>query len=435
MSGYFEIDASWPDAQSRADDVAEISIRLGDDVLTRIADLAANTNRDFVRASAVSLGLWFADNWWRLRCEPIDDANLPSVDWRLRHELSAASGGTQWPPMMIYSGGERVTFAPSINRQPSIGQLRFLETRVRTIQASQFELGVDDFFTLVLDNCANSNDAPVLGTLVHQLKAERNEPELAAWRRLEACLGFDADEAPADVIDHFLKISDRLNERDIEEAAIAAQGASSPAVLDDAIAASEASELVLDFGITERVNLNQGDILYPSPWQQAEAAASQVRDFIGQGHNPISDKAFASLLLSRWEDIKAASDTARQLPYAARLRTTKSKQKVALQSVRDFDRRFEISRLLGDAIWTDESAFGPISSAKSDRQKFQRAFAQSLLCPLRGVRDYVDFQNPKPHQITRCAEAYHVHPHVVRNLLIYKHILPLETLDQHLEVA
>ena len=160
-----------------------------------------------------------------------------------------------------------------------------------------------------------------------------------------------------------------------------------------------------------------------------------MRDFIGQGHNPISDKAFASLLLSRWEDIKAASDTARQLPYAARLRTTKSKQKVALQSVRDFDRRFEISRLLGDAIWTDESAFGPISSAKSDRQKFQRAFAQSLLCPLRGVRDYVDFQNPKPHQITRCAEAYHVHPHVVRNLLIYKHILPLETLDQHLEVA
>lgn len=435
MSAYFEIAATWPDAAFREDDVAEITIRLGGDILTRIADVEATTNRDFFRASAVSLALWFADNWWRLRCEPVDDANLPSADWRIRHELNAASGGTQWPPIMIYSGGERVTFAPSLSRQQSLGRLRYLDTRIRTIQASQFEVGVDNFFNLVLEGCATASDAPVLRTLVDQLVTERRTPDLAAWRRLEACLGFDADEAPAEVVEGFLAISDRLNARDLEEAAIAAQGIHSPGVLENVIAASEASELVLDFGLADRIDLTQVDMPYPSPWQLAEAAAAQVRDHFGLRYQPISDKAFADLLLTRWVDLKSASGTARKLPYAARLRTTYSNQKVALQSIWSADRRFEISRLLGDAIWTGESAFGPISSAKSDRQKFQRAFAQSFLCPLGGVREFVNFDNPKQREIQNCAAAFSVHPHVVRNLLVYKHILPPGTLDDQLEAT
>ncbi|MFL6844656.1 MAG: hypothetical protein ACJ8ER_07225 [Allosphingosinicella sp.] len=435
MSGYFEISASWPEPSERQADVAEISIRLGDEILTRIADLESNTNREYFRASAVSLSLWFADNWWRLRCEPVDNTSLPSVDWRMRHELSAASGGTQWPPVMIYSGGDRVTFAPSLSRQHAAAKLRYLDTRVRTIQASQFEVGIDNFFNLVLESCAHSNDAPVLRELVDQLVVERKEPELTAWRRLEACLGYDADEAPSEVVERFLAISDRLNERDLEEAAIAAQGAHSADILESAIAASEASDVVLDFKLAERVDLSKTELAYPSPWQLAELAASQLRDGFGLHSAPISDKSLSDLLLARWDDLKATTETGRNLPYATRLRTTQSKQKVTLISTRTDAVRFEVSRLLGDAIWTDESAFGPISSAKSDRQKFQRAFAQSFLCPLRGVREFVDFDNPKSEDIRACAEAFHVHPHVVRNLLVYKYVLPPETLDDQLEVA
>lgn len=435
MSGYFEVSASWPESREREADVAEISIRLGDEMLTRIADIETNTNREFFRASAVSLSMWFADNWWRLRCEPVDNTRFPSIDWRMRHELSAASGGTQWPPIMIYSGGDRVTFAPSLSRQQAVGRLRYLDTRVRTIQASQFEVGIDNFFNLVLESCANSVDAPVLRELVDQLVTERKEPELTAWRRLEACLGYDADEAPSEVVERFLAISDLLDTRDLEEAAIAAQGACSADILERAIAASEASQLVLDFKLAERVDLSKTEEAYPSPWQLAELAASQLRDSFGLNSGPIGDKPLSDLLLTRWEDLKAATDTARNAPYATRLRTTQSKQKVTLVSTRTDALRFEVSRLLGDAIWTGESPFGPISSAKSDRQKFQRAFAQSFLCPLRGVREFVNFDNPKPNDIRACAEAFHVHPHVVRNLLVYKHVLPPETLDDQLEVA
>ena len=83
-SNYFAFSAAWPKID---DDVAEISLRVGDRVISRIADTDKQTVRDYFRASSTSLAFWLADNWWRLRWETIKDFKLPSVDWRLRHEL------------------------------------------------------------------------------------------------------------------------------------------------------------------------------------------------------------------------------------------------------------------------------------------------------------------------------------------------------------
>lgn len=434
MTGYFEISAARPEGQ-KAGEIAEVSIRVGEEILTRIADLESQTTRDFFRASAVTLALWFADNWWRLRSEPIDDPTLPSADWRLRHELAAASGGTLWPPIMIYSGGERVTFAPSIGRRHTSGSLRYLDTRVRTITAQQFELGVDEFFNVVLDGFASEPDAKILKALIQQLVIERGEAGLASWRRLEACLGYDADEAPEDVVRALLAMSSKLAPNDLQEAAIASQGNTAASDLSLAIEATEASENLLNFGLAERVDLEKVDVSYPSPWQLAEEAARQVRDIVALDRGPISDKALGDLLLANWERLKANTNTGRVIPYAARLRGSNSTEKVALGSVTDVDRRFEVARLFGDAIWTKQSPFGLISDAKTDRQKFQRAFAQSLLCPLRDIRQTVSFENPKRKQIVEASSKYGVHPHVIRNLLVYKGILPRETLDDQLEAA
>jgi hypothetical protein len=91
--------------------------------------------------------------------------------------------------------------------------------------------------------------------------------------------------------------------------------------------------------------------------------------------------------------------------------------------------------MLGDAIWTQGSLFGVISRAKTDRQKYQRAFAQSLLCPIPDLRNHVNFDEPRMDQIERAAQYFHVHINVVRNLLVYKGVLPRETLDDQLEAA
>lgn len=435
MSGYFEIETNWP-AQPEPDvaDVAEIAIRVGNDYLTRVADIAARTNRDFFRGSATTLAFWLTDNWWRLRHEPLDSAKHPGADWRLRHELSSASGGTLWPPLMIYSGGERVIFAPILSRRPPIEPLQFLDTRVRSITGTQFEAGIDSFFKSVMEQCARSADADVLATLICQLETEREENELAAWRKLEARLGFDPDEAPQATVEGMLRLAPVIGADEIEEAASAFPGTTSSTALQTVLEASQASKLEINLANVDRIDPTQGTRNYPSPWQMAESAARQVRDIYAIDNGPLSDKAFGNLLLTRWQSLKAATETMRALPYAARLRGTNKNEKVVIQSTNPIDLRFEVARLLGDAIWTRESAFGPVSDARTDRQKFQRAFAQSLLCPYDDLRKHVDLDDPRDEQIENAAEKFGVHFNVVRNLLAYKGALR-ETLEDQLETV
>ena len=194
---HFMVALEWQDAPpSGGNDSAEITIRLGQHVLTRLADLERETTRDFFRASATQLGLWFADNWWRLRWETISDPRFLSVDWRLRHELSSANGGTLWPPLMIYGAGDRVIFAPSVSRKATIGPQQYFDIPVGSTLGDEYEAEIDRLFESVVQHCTRSVDYEALATVVKQLRTERADPELSGWRRLEACLGFDPDQAP-----------------------------------------------------------------------------------------------------------------------------------------------------------------------------------------------------------------------------------------------
>jgi hypothetical protein len=76
-----------------------------------------------------------------------------------------------------------------------------------------------------------------------------------------------------------------------------------------------------------------------------------------------------------------------------------------------------------------------ISKAKTDRQKFQRAFAQNLLVPFSDLATRIELANPTALQIQQAAIHYHVHPNVITRLLILEGVLPEETLGERLEAA
>jgi hypothetical protein len=227
-------------------DVAEIGIYLGDRALTQLLDVTTNQVRDFIRASAVSLGLWFADNWWRLRWEPIPDYRAITADWRLRHELTSAPGGTTWPPLMIYGVGARVVLAPIAVNMETGGLVEYRPVPVSIMPGQVYEEGLDAFFKSVMATCANAQDGLALTALVGQLETERRTPEVAAWRRLEARLGYDPDTAPEGVIENLSEKEERLGADAVEEAAVGCPGARAPEVLEQAVAASLASEVKVD---------------------------------------------------------------------------------------------------------------------------------------------------------------------------------------------
>jgi hypothetical protein len=172
-----------------------------------------------------------------------------------------------------------------------------------------------------------------------------------------------------------------------------------------------------------------------SDWTLAEDAAPQLRRVAGRPNGPLLNKALIEILAIHWQTVSRARATARYLPYGARLPGDGAIDRIALQSQTSRGKRFELGRILGDAVWTRHSNFGVISRGKTDRQKFQRAFAQSLICPFDDLRSHVDLTNPTDDQIEAAARRYHVHRSVVTTLLVHKNILPRETLGEKIEAA
>ncbi len=78
-------------------------------------------------------------------------------------------------------------------------------------------------------------------------------------------------------------------------------------------------------------------------------------------------------------------------------------------------RRFALARMLADAVWMGSEAFGVVSRARTERQKFQRGFAQALLCPFQEVPRFIEAEDPAEQQ--------------------NKNILPRETLLDLLEAC
>jgi len=83
---------------------------------------------------------------------------------------------------------------------------------------------------------------------------------------------------------------------------------------------------------------------------------------------------------------------------------------------------------LGDAIWSKLSPLGPISRTATARQKFQRAFAASILCPAAGLISFVGHENPSDEDISAAARHFHVSERVVRSVLVNKRLMDRQRL-------
>jgi hypothetical protein len=424
----FSFAANWP----TPGDAAEISIRLGQSVISRIADTHKGTVRDYFRASSTGLALWLADNWWRLRWETVHEARIPTVEWRLHHELNSASGGALWPPVMIFSVGDRIAFAPSVGKNTIDGPQAYFDFKIGMVAASDYEAELDEFFAAVLGQCANSVDGEALNVLLKQIRIERQDSELAAWRRLEACLGFDPDSAPDEVIEALIDLERVAGEDGVEEAAHAQPGKAAPKTLSEAIDATQQSKIEIDLSLAEKLSCDWLLPSYVTPWRMAEAAATELRSIIGVPRGRIDNRVFGDIFKSRWETLKAATATARHLSYGARI-SSDSKFKVSLQTLRPHDRRFELTRQFADAVWQRNSEFGIVSRSKSDRQRFQRAFANSLLCPFDDLQYILDVDDPTPEAMESAAMSFGVNKSVVRNQLVYKGYLPFENSSEEAE--
>jgi hypothetical protein len=431
----FRIDGEWPIPPRAGErDVAHIRISAENTPLIRLVDLEAKEERDYVRSSAVSLALWLADNWWRLRYESLPNGSTPSPDWRLRHELTSVPGGALWPPIMIHSTGDRVLATHTFGKPLDVGSLRYFLRPVTSVSGAGYETGVDAFFNQVLEICSGAQDGKALGSVVSALRRERENLEFSAWRQLEARLGFDPGGAPDGLVQKLSTLETKVGEAGLDEAASAVPGSRSADFLEKSVEAAKNSEITADWEVTDNLPRDRIRVGAAPPWKLAREAAYQVRQAASLHDGPIKGAPFADLFRAPEEELKKKPATARRLPYGIRLESNGRRQKLAVQSANFRDRRFELACALGDSVWV-KSGFGVTSRAKTDRQKFQRAFAQNFLAPFADVKRHIDLVSPTSDQIEQAAKLFYVNPNVIRRLLMLEGVITDLTWDDQLESA
>lgn len=413
----FEIDVQ-KTAEAPPDAPAALAIGSGHIVLTRLLRQGANAPEDQLKAPPAQLAFWLIDNWWRLRWECVPPFG-PTPEWRLAHDLSSMSGYA-WPRLAIWGEGNRIGLSARSDPAGVVGPVRYLTDALIYISAAAFEREADRFLDVVSQETAGfASDWQALRAQIDVLTAERADPEICDWRRLEAELGYDIDEAPEALINILQRFQKEYGTGAVTEAALAVQGDRSAAVLEEEIAVANEHHWQCDLRRTALLVDGLEKQADDPPWRLGEMAAAELRAKVGYPTGPLRNRVLADILNVRPQALRGVQGV-RELAYGLRLNTGRWRgEVVALSSRWPADRRFEFTRALGDAIWSGNERLGPLTRAKSARQKFQRAFAQSLLCPYEALRDYIG-DDTSDGALWAAAREFHVSDRLIRSLLVNK---------------
>ena len=302
------------------------------------------------------------------------------------------------------------------------------------VSADQFETAVDRFLQQAAE--ARSEDRTALQAQLEALNSERNDQDATTWRRLEAQLGYDADEAPDHLIEAALEYIETYGRGGVEEAIAAVRGETSIETLGEAVSIAQRSPVTCDLreAVTAAGSVKRGPEV--RIWESAEDAAMQVRRALGVDKGPLKNTRLKDLLKVSREDFRARAGSTTKLSYGLRLRREDQKRNVvALDARWPQNRRFDFSRALGDAIWSGDDALGPMTKAKTRRQKFQRSFAQSLLCPYDDLMAYMNTGYPNEDDVAAAARHFHVSERVVQTLLVNKGTIDRKRFDEMVEAG
>lgn len=416
-----------PSPQPNPEGIAALSVMVGDIVMTRLVRPGANTSSDTVRIPAAPLGFWIADHWWRLRWEP--KSAKPNDDWRIAHSMPAIGHGHAWPPITIWGDRDRVMLISRADPPGIASPARYLTNAVTFARGDDFEVVTDGLLDASAAT-APERDRAALTALIRALREERASPEHTEWRRMEASCGFDPDKAPETLIETMLGFGIRYGTVDAEEAASAAPGPDTAITLTEAVALAERGPTVDFRPVVEAAKLQRPMADGVPPWVLAEEAARMVRQQIGGATDPVWNKRLAELASISAGELRDRA--APPVTYGLRLAREGEGQTVLMTARWSFDRRFQLARAMGDAVWTGGSPLGPISGAATARQKFQRAFAATLLCPIEGLDAFLEGQEPTDSDIAAAARHFHVNERTVRTVLVNKHLMERRQLGQPL---
>lgn len=427
MTFEIEVPVRWLESETTGNeyDPTRCDLRITVDGLpaTQVEVVGVRTVRDSIRVSAAPLALWLASNWWRLRWE----SERRSADWHMVHRISSVGGGFVWPPMSICGSGTTVQINQRPRRQATFEPVRYL-TKVNTyVPAVDFEKQIDLYIGNVIERLdAIDKNHRDLAEMWSEVCAERNDPEIGDWRRLEALIGCNPDQGPHDVVETLLAARERIGPNAVAEFAseFDEQAARQIENIESSIHTNGKSVRIP----RSEIRLTPAYSDFATPWRVAESMARLAREAWGLDSGPVSNNQLAALVetSSEWitDDVSGV-----MAPVSAAARTLGSDLRVILNKRHTVQRRFMLARIMAEHVASDETErLLPCTNARTERQRFQRAFAQEFLCPYDALRSFLDTETPDDEAIEAAAEFFEVSPLGVRSALVNKGVLDRDAL-------
>lgn len=393
--------------------------------LTAGVDAAEDALRSGPRVSGYPFAEWLAWNWWRLRWElgrPAAESALRR--WDFAHRMSTVGEGYAWPDLAIFSDGRQSFLVSEPSQNPDSAMFRYIgASRREAVPAEILESAIDEFVEDVLTRLDGRElRATNLHRLWSDLKTEREDPGLARFRRLEAQLGYDPDEADEDDIMGRLDDAGAIGEEALAEVAAdeAAHGGT--------MSAKDIENVAKRNGF----NANPNDAIVlsdpagvPRPgeiqaWRIGQLLARSVRSQEDLDGQALPDKRLAEFAGTRASAISKKGRRSADISFA--FDRDGGHSRISLRSKWKTGRRFELARLIGDRVFGNQVAgcaepLYPATRTYSYRQKVQRAFAAELLSPFEAVNDMLDgdYSEEKQNEV---AEHFTVSPLTIRTQLV-----------------
>ena len=399
MTPSLSFDVEWSPSEHGPAEIRETSaflqIGIGKNVATHAEDDWSQSVHNRVRLSVYPLSVWLASSWWRLRWEPAPYSGVASVGWRMAHELAAAGNGSLWPNLTFACDGEAGEAICESSNSLSGEPVRYLANFSATIAAAAFERSVDDFMSLVLARLDAVGVAEkVLHDLWNEVLEERKDEELSTRRKFEAQLGFEVDDAPADLIQNLSAVSRDEGAEAAEEIAPACAGDNPGQTLQRIFEFSRSPGTDGRIEIPRSLSSALRGVASGSeePWMRGRFLATEARRAWGLGESPVPDSKIAELLQVSTNTITGERSGAARLPMGLAIRRDGTDNLSLLFRKRNRPGvRFEATRfIVGHLLAAPRERWLPATDAKTARQKVQRAFAAEFLCPFDALEEFLE---------------------------------------------
>lgn len=370
--------------------------------------------------SAYHLAEWLAWNWWRLRWEP----RKTSAEWELSHAMAGIGSGYIWPNIHVVSDGEAITLVCKPTPERARTPYRYINDVVSVIPAVEFEGEVDQFIGAVLqrlrDRQVTENN---LSDIWQSVMEERGDPAMYRLRKLEALLGEDPGEMDEDVLQQLLSQVEATGEAALDEIAanrIPGQGVPNIARLlemghEQGVVTNQRDQIALHRGVPDDLG---------AAWKIGAHAAQLLRGQEGIAPDvAITDDQLARMYGAPDSIFDTPVHPARRLDLSFALAEADQHSRVILRSPWKNSRRFELARLLGDAlIHRTNDPMRPATRSDTYRQKVQRAFAAELLSPIDAVKEMLggDYSMESQQDV---AHHFQVYDLAIRTLLVNHDII------------